>query len=136
MKIPFHAYKGNEPYIFVSYAHRDSKRVYAVLKELHQSKYRIWYDEGIDPGNEWREDIAVFLSNSACFLLFVSQDALRSNNVQNEIFFAIDNKPLDSIVCVYLESAEVPGSLRFIRDCKSADYPYRSGYHGSQAAAQ
>ncbi len=118
--IPFRAYKGDEPYVFVSYAHKDSQRVFAVLNELHKRKYRIWYDEGIDPGNEWRDDIAAFLCDSACFLLFVSQNSLLSNNVKNEVLFAIDNRPLESIVCVYLQEAEIPGSLQCIRACKSA----------------
>ena len=40
------AYEGTEPYIFVSYAHRDSERVFEVLGELQSRGYRFWYDDG------------------------------------------------------------------------------------------
>ena len=42
---PFEAYEGTEPFIFISYAHRDSEIVYEEITELHESGYKIWYDE-------------------------------------------------------------------------------------------
>lgn len=57
MKRPFPAYKGDEAYVFVCYAHEDSRAVYADLKWLHQRRVNIWYDEGISPGVEWDEEI-------------------------------------------------------------------------------
>ena len=44
---PCEAYEGDEPYIFISYAHDDAKRVYPVVKELHEDGWDVWYDEGI-----------------------------------------------------------------------------------------
>jgi hypothetical protein len=41
----FEAYTGSEPYLFVSYSHRDTAKVYPILDALHDRKYRIWYDE-------------------------------------------------------------------------------------------
>ena len=41
----FEAYTGDEPYLFVSYSHRDSKKVYPNLDAMHDKKYRIWNDE-------------------------------------------------------------------------------------------
>ena len=48
-------YEGTDPYIFISYAHRDKDRVLPVLRSLSERGYRIWFDEGIDPGTEWAE---------------------------------------------------------------------------------
>ena len=52
-RIPYPAYKGNEPYIFVSYAHKDSDAVFREIRRLNDLGYHVWYDEGIAPGNEW-----------------------------------------------------------------------------------
>ncbi len=41
---PFDAYKGEAPYIFVSYAHLNSDTVYAHITRLHNEGFRIWYD--------------------------------------------------------------------------------------------
>ena len=43
------AYKGNAPFIFVSYSHSDQLIVYKLIKQLHLDGFRIWYDEGIEP---------------------------------------------------------------------------------------
>ena len=37
----FEAYTGPEPYLFVSYSHRDTAQVYPILDALHDKKYRI-----------------------------------------------------------------------------------------------
>jgi hypothetical protein len=58
LPLPFDAYAGEEPFVFVSYAHKDGYLVYPEIKALHDSGVRIWFDGGIDPGNEWPEDIA------------------------------------------------------------------------------
>ena len=47
------AYSGNKPYIFISYAHRNSAAVYPIIQRMAADGFRIWYDEGIDPGTEW-----------------------------------------------------------------------------------
>ena len=46
METPFPAYKGDEPYVFVSYAHDDSSRVYPEITRLRDQGFNIWYDEG------------------------------------------------------------------------------------------
>ena len=105
---PFRSYEGHEPYIFISYSHRDSERVFEIIGHLHNLGYRIWYDEGIDPGTEWPEEIAMHLKESAVFLLFVSENSMKSHNVRREINYAIDMK--NRLICVYLEETQLsPG---------------------------
>lgn len=53
------AYKGENPYIFVSYAHKDKDIVYPVIEELQNRGYRIWYDEGIEASEEWAEYLSI-----------------------------------------------------------------------------
>jgi hypothetical protein len=78
------AYEGSEPYIFVSYAHRDSEKILPVILALYGQKYRVWYDEGIAPGSEWPENIAAHLKNAALVMIFVSKYYLDSKNCLNE----------------------------------------------------
>ena len=107
---PFDAYKGNAPYIFVSYAHKNSDIVYSHITRLHNEGFRIWYDEGIDPGTDWSDEIASALVNAEVFLVFISDAAIASHNVRKEIVFAIDQKK--PMVCVHVEEIELPDGLR------------------------
>jgi hypothetical protein len=106
---PFQAYAGDRPFAFVSYAHKDSEWVYPELRRLHDMGMRIWYDEGIDPGNEWPEDVARALDRCLLFLVFISPRAVESKNVRNEINFAINHdKPF---VAIHIEETSLPKGL-------------------------
>ena len=109
LPLPFEAYKGKEPFIFVSYAHKDGAEVYPEIKALHDAGYRVWYDEGIDPGNEWPKEIAQALKNAAWFLVFMTVNAADSLNVRNEINFAL--KKQKPYLAVHLEDMELPDDL-------------------------
>ena len=123
---PFEAYKGNDPYIFVSYAHKDSEIVFPELQELKQNGYRVWYDEGIDPGNEWPEEVAKALSKASMFLVFISNNAVASQNVRNEINFAINNRK--SFLAVYLFQSELPIGLQLRMGDIQAIMKYRMNF--------
>lgn len=100
------AYEGNEPYIFISYAHKDSERVFQVLDELDKKGYRIWYDDGIAPGSEWPEDIARHLDAAKMVIAFVTPHSMASQNCRREINFALSKeKPFLSIL---LEKTQMP----------------------------
>lgn len=88
------AYEGNEPYIFASYAHKDSEQVLPVISQLQQRGYRVWYDEGIVPGSEWPENIAQHLNDCAAVIVFLSPNCIDSANCRREITYALSkNKP-------------------------------------------
>ena len=55
MDKPFPAYDGDDPYVFVCYAHTDAKIVYPEILWLRDQGINIWYDEGISPGAEFPE---------------------------------------------------------------------------------
>ncbi len=87
-------YEGESPYIFTSYCHKDSGQVYPCLESLQKKGYRIWYDDGIDPGTEWPDVIASHLDKSAVFLAFLSANSVESHNCRREFNFAMmENKP-------------------------------------------
>ncbi len=107
---PFDAYAGDKPYIFVSYAHKNSDIVYNHISKLHDAGFRIWYDEGIDPGADWSDEIATALQGCAVFLVFISEASLASHNVRKEIIFAIDQRK--HMLCVHIEEVELPVGLK------------------------
>ena len=102
-------YKGNEPYIFISYAHKDGAAVRAVLTRMQKDGYRVWFDEGIDPGTEWDEVIASHVETCGYFLAFVSENYLASENCKDELNYArdLDKKRL----LVYLQDVKLPGGM-------------------------
>lgn len=100
---PLGSYKGNLPYIFISYAHADSRRVYPVIKKLQEDGFRVWYDDGIDPGTEWDQSIADAIKNCGYFFAFLSENYLRSENCKDEMNYARDLNPTPRRLLLYLE---------------------------------
>ena len=100
------AYNGSEPYIFVSYAHKDSEAVYRTIEKLTSLGYRIWYDEGIKPGVEWPENIAIHLDQCSLFMMFISPNSMDSANCRREINFALSRSK--KFLCIVLEKTEIP----------------------------
>jgi len=88
VKPPFEAYKGIKPYIFASYSHSDMREVFTIIRRLNGGRFRIWYDEGIEPGVEWPEVVGRAIMRSSQFLVFMSPSAAGSRNVRNEINLA------------------------------------------------
>ena len=84
--------------------------VYPAIKALHDSGVRIWFDGGIDPGNEWAEDISKALEKAHIFLVFITPAAVESNNVRDEIGLALSEKK--TFVAVHLQETQLPGSLK------------------------
>jgi hypothetical protein len=109
IKAPFEAYRGSGEYAFVSYAHKDGAAVFPDITYLHEEGYRIWYDEGIDPGNEWPEEVAKALTGSSYFVVFVSPNAVDSSNVRIEINFALARKK--PFLAIHIVETSLPVGL-------------------------
>lgn len=99
------AYEGSEPYIFISYAHRDADKVWPILDKLNDSGYRIWYDDGIDAGSEWPAYIEDHLNRCAAVISFITPRSVNSSNCRKEITYALAKQK--SFVYVMLEETEL-----------------------------
>ena len=73
-------YEGDKPYIFISYAHANAPAVMAVVRELTDRGFRVWYDNGIEVGSEWPEYIAGHLASAGLMIAFLSNAYMRSEN--------------------------------------------------------
>lgn len=101
-------YRGADEHIFVSYCHRDRIAVFPVIERLARDGYRVWYDEGIDPGSDWPEIIAEHLNGCAACIAFVSENSLNSHNCRREINFALLKKK--PFLSVFIEQVKLsPG---------------------------
>ena len=91
MERPFPAYKGDDPYIFVSYSHKDASVVFPELSRLREQGFKLWFDEGIEAGTEWREEIAQAIRNARLFLYYVTPQSVHSENCRKEVNFAVED---------------------------------------------
>ena len=84
------AYQGDQPFIFVSYAHADRDRVYPIIELLQEHGYHVWYDEGLHVGNDWREELADRISRCHVFIYMLTQRSAKSEFCKEEIYAAKD----------------------------------------------
>lgn len=102
-------YTGIQPYIFVSFSHMDSARVYPIITQLQQRGYRIWYDAGVKPGAEWDENIAARIIRCSYIFAFISASYLESQNCRDELSFARDkDKPR---LLIFLDELKLPDGM-------------------------
>lgn len=155
-------YCGKEPYIFISYAHRNEREVHRVIQRIQAEGCRVWYDEGIDPGTEWADNIAERVINCDWFFAFVTQEYLESSNCLDELNFARDKEK--KRLLVYLSNVTLPDGIsmrsnrlqaihkysyereeefyeklfrtRGISECRIPSWQERDAQEGQPAAAQ
>lgn len=123
MDKPFAAYRGDEPYVFVSYAHEDTELVLPQLVWLHEQGVNVWYDEGISPGTRWSEELATALNDAYAILYFTTPRSVGSHHCLDEVNFALDaRKPT---IAVHLVETELTPGLRLRLSSHQAILKYR-----------
>ncbi len=106
------AYTGNEPYIFFSYSHADRELVEKIIVGLKQNMCRVWYDEGLTPGESWNDDLAEHIKNAEVVVIMLTQNSIMSRYVKAEINYAISKNV--KILPVFLECVELPSGLEMM----------------------
>lgn len=112
MTTKFEAYTGDEPYLFISYSHRDTSKVYPILDALYDKKYRLWYDESCETGNDFRDELRDRIERCEAVILFVSEASMASPFCGMEIIVARENNK--RLYPVYLDSADVPPAFQIL----------------------
>lgn len=109
------AYSGNEKYIFISYRHTDIDVVKRIVADMQSRDYRIWWDEGIKPSEDFTEVIANRLKDSDVLFSFLSEGYLTSDFCLDELNYGIKNHK--KIVPIKMDDVELPSGidLRLIR---------------------
>ena len=122
-------YEGNEQYIFVSYAHRDSDTVVPIIRALQENGFRVWYDQGIQAGTEWPAYIEDHLNRCSRFIVFMTASTVESVNCRNEINYAAMLKK--EMLVVYLEKTTLAYGLNLQLNSKQSLYKYRHAQDSS-----
>jgi hypothetical protein len=77
-------------YVFVCYAHDERKVVLDEIAWLREKGFEIWFDEAIEAGNRWSEDLARAVEGCAAVLFFLSPTSTSSRYCLDEIHFALE----------------------------------------------
>ncbi|MDR1733025.1 MAG: toll/interleukin-1 receptor domain-containing protein [Synergistaceae bacterium] len=96
---------GEEPFVFVSYAHEDGYVVSSVIEGIVANGYKVWYDQGIDVTTIWTDEIAKAILGSRVFVVFVTKASMASHYVRSEVEFALDKNV--KVIPIYLEGMDV-----------------------------
>jgi TIR domain-containing protein len=97
--------------IFFSYSRENSETVLELAKELRNAGANIWLDQlDIKPGTRWDQSIEDALASSQTLLVVLSKAAVGSNNVMDEVSYALEEGK--TVVPVLLEECEIPFRLR------------------------
>jgi hypothetical protein len=99
-----------EPYVFVCYAHSERGMVVDLVGWLRSQGFGVWFDENIEAGSRWSEDLARAVDGCAAFLFFMSPRSIASRYCLDEIHFALEcGRP---IVPVEVEPVTLTPGLR------------------------
>ncbi len=98
------------PYVFVCYAHADTATVYPEIAWLNEQGVQVWYDQGIEPGSNWRSTIGDALLGASHVLFFISESSLASAHCNREIHLALDEET--NVIPIYLKEVELTSDLK------------------------
>lgn len=116
-------YKGNDPYLFVSYAHKDMELVYPIISWMNELGLKVWFDEAIAPATEWPDYVARHVMECDAMIAFISANYLASDNCKDELNFARDHQK--NRLLVYLEDVQLPPGMAMRMNRLQAIYQYR-----------
>lgn len=57
-----------KPFIFISYAHADREYVFPIIKNIYEKGWYVWYDEGLEIGDNYYQTLQEHISNCSLFL--------------------------------------------------------------------
>ncbi len=113
---------GEGEFVFVSYAHLDIAIAAPEIEFLQDHGWRTWFDQDINPGGEWRDEIAAAIRNARLLVFFVTPNSVASVHCRREVLFALDvNTP---VLPVYLVPTRLPDSLSFVLSDRQAIHRY------------
>jgi hypothetical protein len=117
---------------FISYSRVNKEFAVKLAKELRSSGFSIWLDQlDIPTGARWDDEIEKALEESQIFMVILTPASSTSENVKDEIGYAIDSGK--HILPVLLENAKVPLRLRRFQ---YVDFTSKSYEDGVESAKQ
>lgn len=98
--------------VFISYAHKNSKQVHPVAEELLKLGFDVWIDqEDLQGGELWSEEITRAIRECHYYILFISKDSMKSDEVRREVDLAYSSKR--KFILVRLDAARIPVEIAY-----------------------
>jgi hypothetical protein len=113
---------------FISYSRQDSEFALRLAADLKAASANVWLDQlDIAPGERWDRAVEQALQRCPRMLLILSPAAVESDNVMDEVSFALDERK--TIIPIMFEDCIVPFRLRRVQyiDCRR---DYQGGLKG------
>ena len=124
------AYRGNEPYIYISYFHKDRDVAEPIIRKLQEDGYRVSFDESPNPGEEFTEDVDRKIVGCALFITLLSEQYSRMVCGKVEFFYAMQLEK--KILPILPEDASLSPDVEFYlngyRSIRLDQYPDRAGF--------
>lgn len=92
---------------FVSYAHEDKERVDVVVTHLKSRDVDVWWDDLLEPGDDWGAMLLDKIRYAACFVVLWSEASVRADFVRAEAHAAHEALNKGRIVPVLLDHSAV-----------------------------
>lgn len=98
--------------VFVSYSQRDANSFALKLaNDLRLAGIPVWIDQlDIRPGTNWDKEIEKALKSAHYVLFVLSKEAVNSDNVANEIDYAVETKKI--IIPIKIHDCDIPLRIR------------------------
>ena len=117
---------------FISYSRTNKDFAVRLAKELKSSGFSVWLDQlDIPTGSRWDDELEKALEECEIFMVILTPASMASDNVKDEIGYAIDNHK--RILPVLLENATIPFRLRRFQ---YVDFTTKSYDEGIESARQ
>jgi formylglycine-generating enzyme len=108
---------------FISYSRHNSDFALRLARDLKAAGSDVWFDQlDIPTGARWDDEIEKGLDKSKIFLIILSPESIESQNVKDEIGYAIDAGK--QILPVVLKNCNVPFRLRRFQYVDFTNKPY------------
>ena len=96
---------------FISYPRKNSEFALKLARELKSAGFDVWFDQlDIPAGARWDDEVQKALAECGIFLVILTPEAIESENVKDEIGYAIDSRK--RILPVLLKPCNIPFRLR------------------------
>ncbi len=108
---------------FISYSRANSDFAVRLASDLKAAGFDVWLDQlDIPTGARWDDEIEKALEKSNIFLIILSPESIESQNVKDEVGYAIDAGK--SILPVLTRPCRIPLRLRRFQFVDFSNHPY------------
>jgi len=116
---------------FVSYSRKDGEFALKLAKELRSAGHSVWLDQlDIQTGVRWDDAVEKALYECQIFLIILTPESVSSDNVKDEIGYAIDNGK--RIMPVLLEECAIPLRLSRFQYVDFTKIDFSEGLKGAK----